>query len=50
MQDDKKHSEIDFHGAAIVDQNGQEVPITEEMIQSACENLETDAPNAEQAT
>ena len=27
--------QIDFHGASIIDQNGQEKPITEEMIQKA---------------
>ncbi len=32
--------EIDFHGAAVIDQNGQEIIITEEMIQDAFEKLE----------
>ena len=40
-----KHSEVDFHGAAIVDQHGQEVPITEDMVQTACINLETNIPD-----
>lgn len=30
----------DFHGAAIIDSEGQEVPITEEMVKKACEELE----------
>lgn len=29
----------DFHGAAIIDANGREVPITEEMIREACDKL-----------
>ena len=32
-------SETDFHGAAIIDENGNEVPITEEMILQACDEL-----------
>ena len=39
-QYDLKQSDIDFHGAAIVDQDGHEIPITEDMIQSACSDLE----------
>lgn len=30
----------DFHGAALIDEQGREVPITEEMIRRACETLE----------
>jgi len=29
----------DFHGAAIIDENGIERPITEEMVQEACQKL-----------
>ena len=29
----------DFHGAAIIDENGNEIPITEDMIQDACREL-----------
>ncbi|MEQ3635547.1 PA1571 family protein [Alcanivorax sp.] len=29
-----------FHGAAIIDEQGREIPITEAMIQRACEHLE----------
>ena len=29
-----------FHGAAIIDEHGREIPITEDMIQRACEHLE----------
>lgn len=32
--------EIDFHQAAVVNENGEEVAITEEMVQQACEQLE----------
>ena len=31
---------IDFHGAAIVNENGEEIAITEEMIEKACKQLE----------
>ncbi|MGS2722239.1 PA1571 family protein [Porticoccus sp. GXU_MW_L64] len=37
---------INFNGAAILDQNGQEVPITEEMVQDACQELVTDDQEA----
>ncbi len=49
MAGDKKDQEkekpeeepaIDFHGAAILDENGEEIPITEDMIQEACEKLD----------
>lgn len=30
----------DFHGAAIIDDSGREIPITEAMIQQACRKLE----------
>lgn len=29
----------DFHGAAIIDAHGREIPITEDMIRDACEKL-----------
>jgi hypothetical protein len=29
-----------FNGAAIINEQGEEVPITEEMVQTACEELE----------
>ncbi|MCV6603721.1 MAG: hypothetical protein OIF34_00335 [Porticoccaceae bacterium] len=38
-------SEADFHGAAIVGEDGQEVPITEEMVKSACEDLDNAPDN-----
>ena len=31
---------VDFHGAAVIDENGQEVPITEAMLLTAFERLE----------
>lgn len=33
---------IDFHGAAIIDPDGHETAITEEMIEKVCEELEDD--------
>ena len=30
---------VDFHGAAIIDASGREIPITEEMVQQACDKL-----------
>lgn len=41
--EDQKSDElpdVDFHGAAIIDEDGNEVPITETMIKEACEKLE----------
>lgn len=32
--------EIDFHGAAVIDPQGREIAITEEMIQEAFKKLE----------
>ena len=32
--------EIDFHGAAVIDEDGNVTPITEEMVQKACAELE----------
>ena len=30
----------DFHGAAIINEQGKEVPITEDMVKRACEKLD----------
>ena len=30
----------DFHGAAVLDEDGNEIPITEDMVQEAFEELE----------
>lgn len=39
--DSREHKpEPDFHGAAIIDANGREIPITESMVQRACAALE----------
>ena len=40
-----KNTDTDFHGAAIIDENGQEIPITEEMVQKACEKLDKSIHN-----
>ncbi|WP_438952247.1 PA1571 family protein [Porticoccus sp.] len=36
----------DFHGAALIDDNGREIPITEDMVQNAFSDLgqKTDQP------
>jgi len=42
---DKKseHEEIDFHGAAVVDESGNEIEITESMVRKAIHELEPEA-------
>lgn len=40
---DREH-EADFHGA-VIDEQGREIPITEAMIQRACEVLEASCPS-----
>ncbi len=35
---------IDFHGAAIIDENGNEIAITEEMVKQACQEIEKSKP------
>ena len=35
--------EQDFHGAAIISEDGKELPITEDMVQDACHKLEPEA-------
>ncbi|MDB4322045.1 hypothetical protein N9975_00350 [bacterium] len=39
--DDKQEDTVaaDFNGAAIIDEQGVEVPITEDMVQTACDEL-----------
>lgn len=39
-KNDQEECHADFHGAAIIDNEGHEVPITDEMVKDACENLE----------
>ncbi len=34
---------IDFHGAAIIDENGREIPITENMVKQACEIIDSES-------
>jgi len=34
-----KEKSLNFNGAAIIDENGAEIPITEDMVQRACEHL-----------
>ncbi|MDX1802722.1 MAG: hypothetical protein R3292_01490 [Alcanivorax sp.] len=40
MNMNNNHRPADFHGAAVIDEQGREIPITEAMIQHACERLE----------
>lgn len=37
---DKKQPKPNFNGAAIIDENGKETLITEEMIKDACDSIE----------
>ncbi len=46
--DDASSQEIDFHGAAVIDKDGKVTPITEEMVQQACSELEESCNNKEQ--
>lgn len=43
-------TEVDFHGAAIIDERGQEIPITEDMIQRAFQELGLPNEDAETDT
>lgn len=47
-QKDKTPKEQDpvFHGAALIDEDGNEIPITEGMVQEACTDLDEEAENA----
>lgn len=40
QQHDETEDPVDFHGAAIIDGEGHEIPITEEMVKEACDKLE----------
>ena len=44
-QKDKKSEaeDVDFHGAAVVDENGNEIEITEDMVRKAIHELEPEA-------
>lgn len=49
-QADKQPSEkdsVDFHGAAIIGEDGREIPITEDMIKDACRKLDPEADDAD---
>lgn len=45
-----KDLETDFHGGAIIDEQGQETPMTEEMIRHALEALAEQADAANDQT
>lgn len=40
QEPDKKQPKPNFNGAAIIDENGKETLITEEMIKDACDSIE----------
>ena len=46
LQSHNSEAAINFNGAAILDQQGREVPITEEMVQGACHELVADDQDA----
>tara|TARA_R110000787_G_scaffold38998_9_gene97874 strand:+ start:50 stop:274 length:225 start_codon:yes stop_codon:yes gene_type:complete len=43
---DTSNAEPDFKGAAIINEDGSETPITEDMIQTACEQLDPETSEA----
>jgi len=38
-RNDNESSFIDFHGATVINTAGEEIPITEQMVQQACRQL-----------
>jgi hypothetical protein len=36
--------EIDFHGAALIDEQGREIPITDDMVRAVLDDAEPSAP------
>jgi len=44
---DQKDQAPDFHGAALIDEEGNEIPITEDMVQDACSESEENDENNE---
>ena len=38
------HGEVDFHGAALIDEKGREIPITDEMVRAVLDDAETSPP------
>ena len=45
---ENQDQDVDFHGAAIINEKGEEVPITEEMVRQACEELDPEQPQKKQ--
>ena len=39
-EQEKLPEQPNFNGAAIINEHGKEIPITEEMVQTACDELE----------
>ena len=48
QQQRQPEKQPDFHGAALVDEHGREIPITEDMVQQALEAL-ADTPISQSA-
>ena len=44
----EESAEPDFHGAALIDKSGKEIPITEKMVQKACTELDSTRAKASQ--
>lgn len=42
---DSNEQATDFHGAALIDEDGNEIPITEDMVQEACHDSEEKPDN-----
>lgn len=40
QSDTSSNRDKDFNGAALIDAQGREIPITEDMVQQACAHLE----------
>jgi hypothetical protein len=40
-----KEQNPDFHGAALIDEDGNEIPITEGMVQEACSDFDEEVDN-----
>lgn len=42
-KDNQEGESVDFHGAAVLDENGNEIEITESMVRKAIHDLEPEA-------
>jgi len=44
-----KEPSPDFHGAALLDDEGNEIPITEDMVREACKELDENGQQAQES-